>query len=222
MEKIHGYLEKDVKGLIEFLQNRKKGSLSSLFSEYATLNGKSQGTIRNLYYAMAKRSREDGEFCRKYLDGKPLLVSKIKEFDSADELELVRKVVLGNIEGKSVRKSMTELANGDGTLALRYQNKFRNIAKTKPELIRKIEEEIGDRGLGEQNFLEISDRENRIVNLKREINGLVDRIGEGLRRENLRLKRRVAILENENLRLFKKLAEKNKLERQKDEGLFLS
>lgn len=214
MEKIYGYKEKDIRGLVEFLQTRKNGSLTGLFDEYARQNGKSQGTVRNLYYALAKKSREDGEFCKKYLDGKPLSVAKIKEFDERDEIELIRKVVSGGMEGKSVRKTIFEFSGGDATLALRYQNKYRNLAKTKPELINKVEKEFS---LNEKEVVkrkvEPVDKGFLIIKLKREINGLVDRIGEGLRRENQRLKKRIAILETENVRLFRLLADKNKKEK---------
>lgn len=214
MEKIYGYKEKDIRGLVEFLQTRKNGSLTGLFDEYARQNGKSQGTVRNLYYALAKKSREDGEFCKKYLDGKPLSVAKIKEFDERDEIELIRKVVSGGMEGKSVRKTIFEFSGGDATLALRYQNKYRNLAKTKPELINKVEKEFS---LNEKEVVkrkvEPVDKGFLIIKLKREINGLVDRIGEGLRRENQRLKKRIAILETENVRLFRLLADRNKKEK---------
>lgn len=214
MEKIYGYKEKDIRGLVEFLQDRKNGSLTGLFDEYARRNGKSQGTVRNLYYALAKKSREDGEFCKKYLDGKPLSVAKIKEFDERDEIELIRKVVSGGMEGKSVRKTIFEFSGGDATLALRYQNKYRNLAKTKPELVNRVEQEFS---LSEKEVVkrkvEPVDKGFLIIKLKREINGLVDRIGEGLKRENQRLKKRIAILETENVRLFRLLADKNKNEK---------
>ena len=81
MEKIYGYKEKDVLGLAEFIKNRGNASLSSVFEKYGLASGKAKGTVRNLYYALAKFSSENQEFCDKYLDGKPLKVSKIIEFN---------------------------------------------------------------------------------------------------------------------------------------------
>ena len=81
MEKIYGYKQDDVELLAEYLKNRRGGSLSKAFSEYGALHNKAKGTVRNLYYALAKKSVEDEQFCNKYFDGVPIKVSKIVEFD---------------------------------------------------------------------------------------------------------------------------------------------
>ncbi len=135
MEKIYGYKEKDVKGLAEFIKSRKNGTLSGAFSEYAIKAGKAQGTVRNLYYAVAKKSIVDDEFCQKYLDGKPLSVSKIESFDENEERKLVSDILKEKLKGRSVRSVILEMAEGDYKKALRYQNKFRNATRANPELI---------------------------------------------------------------------------------------
>ena len=77
MEKIYGYKQDDVVLLAEYLKNRRGGSLSKVFYEYGKMHNKATGTVRNLYYALAKKSAEDEQFCNKYFDGVPLKVSKI-------------------------------------------------------------------------------------------------------------------------------------------------
>jgi hypothetical protein len=67
MEKIYGYKEKDVIGLAEFLKKKGTLNLSETFVEYGRENGKAKGTVRNLYYALAKRSNFDKEFCQNTL-----------------------------------------------------------------------------------------------------------------------------------------------------------
>ena len=89
MNKIYGYKEKDVVGLAQFLLERDKGSLSSKFNEYAMLSGKAKGTVRNLYYALAKKSKEDKDFCNKILNGKQLNVGKIVEFSESEEKQFI-------------------------------------------------------------------------------------------------------------------------------------
>ena len=100
MEKIYGYKEKDIIGLAQFLKQNANKSLTSVFNEYALINGKAQGTVRNLYYALAKRSLIDNDFCNKYLQGKPITVSKITQFDGDEQTKLLEQVVIAKQQGK--------------------------------------------------------------------------------------------------------------------------
>ena len=206
MEKIYGYKEKDVVGLAEFLKNKGALNLSETFIEYGKENGKAKGTVRNLYYALAKKSNTDKDFCQKYFDGKPLKVSKIVEFNKDEEKELIKKILLKKEEGMSVRSAIMELSDGDAKKALRYQNKFRNALKHNPKLIAEIVMELkeeghsvsmGKAGAGAINLI----TETQFKRLKTEINGMVGRIAESVRKENEYLKNRVGILERENLKL---------------------
>lgn len=206
MNKIYGYKEQDVLGLAEFLKERKNRSLTQTFEMYSLKSGKAKGTVRNLYYALAKHSNTDKEFCDKYLDGKPLSVSRIENFSETEEKELIKKVLTGRKDGRSARSVIMDLAGGDGKTALRYQNKFRNAIKNKPKMIDEVMSELDikyDKPLDQKS-------ENSCINLvsdvqfrriKTEINGLVERIALKTKRENQRLKERVVVLERENLRL---------------------
>ena len=206
MNKIYGYKEQDVIALAEFIKDRGNKSLSQTFREFAELHGKAQGTVRNLYYALAKLSKEDEGFCLKYLNGKPLSVSKIEGFTEEEEKDLVKKVLIGRGDGVSARGVIMSLSNGDGKIALRLQNKFRNAIKNKPRLVAEVVKELKDEGktVGATNEKESSldlISERQMLKLKREINGLVGRIAIKVRRENEYLKERVNCLERENLRL---------------------
>lgn len=206
MNKIYGYKEQDVLGLAEFLRERKTRSLAQVFELYSIKSGKAKGTVRNLYYALAKLSRTDAEFCQKYLDGKPLCVSKIQNFSDKEERLLVKTILLGQRDGRSARGVIMELAKGDGKIALRYQNKFRNAVKNKPKMIAEIVSElkIKDKSMPEnvvQSEIPAFISEAQFSRIKNEINGLVGRIALKTKRENQRLKERVEILERENLRL---------------------
>ena len=208
MQKIYGYKEKDVIALANQIKNRTNQSLSDLFREFAKTHGKSKGTVRNLYYALAKRSNTDAEFCKKYLDGKPISVSKIVEFNNLDERALIKKILTYKLNGKSVRSAVMDLANGDGKLALRYQNKFRNIIKNKKQLVNDIVLELkaDKKALGidtlthnRQPLRKISDAEFSAV--KDSIDSLIFKISEKERKENAYLKERVSMLEMENIKL---------------------
>ncbi len=206
MNKIYGYKERDILGLAKFLEKRGSKPLTETFFEYAKLSGKAKGTVRNLYYALAKRSREDKEFCDKFLGGKPLEVQTIEGFSEAEEREVIKRVLLGQNEGRSVRSVIMEITEGDAKKALRYQNKYRNALKNKPNLIAELLAELKIQSPSvnkpSQEMIKdglISDVE--LKKIKSEINGLVGRIALKTHRENLRLKERVNILERENLRL---------------------
>ena len=207
MEKIYGYKKSDVLGLIEYLKRSEGVSLSKAFEGYANLTGKAKGTVRNLYYAVAKTSRTDEEFCQKYLGGKPLDVGEIVEFTDAEEAELIREILIKRKGGKSIRNVINQLASGDAKLALRYQNKFRNALKNKPELIKKVVENLKKEGvevsLPEKRKETDNISSSQIERLKKEINDLFERVTLKVKYENKCLKERVYALENENTRLKK-------------------
>ncbi len=205
MEKIYGYKEKDIVCLAEFLKLRNNQSLSKVFESYGEKFGKAKGTVRNLYYAVAKRSAEDSEFCNKYLDGKPLSVGKIIEFGEKEESDLIKKVLIAKLKGRSARSCVMDLAEGDAKIALRYQNKFRNAVKQKPQLIKDITKQLANEGY---DITKLNDRSEKQVisdenfeRLKDAINLMVAKIAVRERKENQELKERVSALEKENLRL---------------------
>lgn len=215
MEKIYGYKEKDIIGLAEFLKDRGGESLSSTFTKYALINGKAKGTIRNLYYALAKRSNIDKEFCDKYFGGKPIQINNVVEFDEQEEKNLVKKILVERQDGKSVRSIIMELADGNARLALRYQNKFRNLLKNKPHLIAEVVSEIKIEGKCDvlrsmEKQADSPITEQQFNRLKAEIDALISRISSKLKKENEYLKERIGILENENLKLMSLLYGKEK------------
>lgn len=212
MQKIYGYKDKDVKGLARFITERKSGSLTEAFGEYAKATGKARGTVRNMYYALAKLSVRDKDFCDEYLGGKSLDVEKIVSFCEEEERLLVEKVLCGGAKGKSVRRVIMEMTGGDAKKALRFQNKYRAIVKNKPEFIEKVRTELLQKGelsphtQGKRAFKVVPGGgmvlpESQLKRLKEEINGLMLRVAAGVRKENALLKDKLAALETENLRL---------------------
>lgn len=193
MKKIYGFREKDVIGLAEFIKNRKGEPLVEIFNQYALQSKKASGTIRNLYYALAKFSAQDENFKNKYLNGVSISVEKREEFSSEQEREIIKKILLKKKEGYSIRKSINLLTGGDEKKALRYQNKYRAVVKNKPELINSIVEEIR-RETKDETFgiykpkAQIKINEVQYNRLKKEINNLLDRCTLSIKKENLTLK----------------------------------
>jgi hypothetical protein len=206
MNKIYGYKEQDVVGLAEFIKDKNNRSLVSLFDEYGRQKGKAKGTVRNLYYAIARRSLIDDDFCKKYLGGQPCKVEKVVHFSSDKERELVKKIILERTQGKSVRGAIRTISKGDEQLALRYQNKYRTVVENKRELIEQVVLELQREGvdveLGEiikdkkrgdlsgvsKKKLNLSDIQKAMKRLKTELDKSQKRI-EFLQQENCKLKK---------------------------------
>ena len=193
MEKIYGYKQDDVELLAEYLKNRRGGSLSKAFSEYGALHNKAKGTVRNLYYALAKKSVEDEQFCNKYFDGVPIKVSKIVEFDLDEESRLIKQILMGRANGNSVRSVIMQIADGDAKKALRYQNKYRNALKNKPQLIEKIYNQLKEDGVDLSLIEPNKTKESAVISdeqinqIKKGIDALVGKISIKIKKENLRL-----------------------------------
>lgn len=206
MDKIYGFKQDDVKKFIKYLDRRNGQPLTQVFSDYAKSHGKSKGTVRNMYYAVARRSQEDKDFSDKYLGGRQISVQKVAEFNADEERSLIKSVLEGKKTGKSVRSVINEMACGDKKLALRYQNKYRNALKSKQTLIAEVAEEINAK-TGENTPYEATaaTQEMQIKRLQNEINGLLDRLTGKLKKENEYLRIRLNKVEIENLRLRKAL-----------------
>ena len=200
MKKIYGFKTQDVIGLIDCINNSRGESLSQIFSKYANLTKKSKGTIRNLYYSIAKLSASDEDFSKTYLNGKVIEVEKKEDFSSIEERKLIEDILTLKGEGKSVRKAVGILAKGDERLALRYQNKFRATIKSKPKMVNEI---IG--ALLKKNpslRLSTHNQENKFLEkrVKIEIDKLFDRVFMELKKENSILKEKIIALETRLLK----------------------
>lgn len=133
-------------------------------------------------------------------------MQKISEFKDEEERELVKKILLGKKEGKSARKIIGELSDGDEKTALRYQNKYRNVLKNKQPLVGEIAAEIrAESGVFvdpvgiKSNTRLVPD--TMLRRLQNEINSLLDRVTGKLKQENAYLRERLGELEVENIRL---------------------
>ena len=194
MSKIYGFKESDVKRLFDFLQKNEGLPLTEIFLKYGIKYGKSKGTVRNLYYAMAKKSREDKKFRDEFLGGRIFEVKVNLKFGENEGRLLVEKILQGRAQGKSVRKVVNEMAGGDKRLALRFQNKFRSETKygrTKPAFA----------------IAGACVPDGYLTGLKREINGLYDRLFNKLKKENEELKKSLAIEQLKNKKLSQTLKE---------------
>lgn len=210
MNKLYGYKDKEVLEFISFLQSKKPNNLKKAFNDFAEQKGKSAGTVRNMYYSIAKKSREDKEFRDEFLGGKEICVGKIEKFSAEEEKELIKNVLNKKSAGFSVRKAIMDLSNGDDKLCLRYQNKFRNVIKSNPALVNKDYSAARlDKTDAQIKNEKIIVTDVTLIRLKKEINFLVERLTKNVKEENKTLKDKIILLELENLKLKRELQKEN-------------
>ena len=195
MNKINGYTEEEAKNLVEYIKEgkRKGKTLTYLFATYGLEHGRAKGSVRNYYYALMKNEKQD-ERIVKLLDGSSLSVEKIKEFSPEETDDVLRSILKEKSKGISVRKAIFNLSGGDDKLMLRLQNKYRNMLKKQPEKIAEVAKEMGfdeeaQRLTSAKNREKaLPDRDFLRRRLESEINALYDRLAQGLKEENERLR----------------------------------
>ena len=116
-------------------------SLRSVFDQLGQELGRKPNSIRNFYYAQIRSQGGDSM-------GRALPF----ETFSQDEVEqLVRSVLTARAQGMSVRACVRKLADGDRTLMLRYQNKYRSTVRSRPELVRRVMAQLTEEGVAYVN-----------------------------------------------------------------------
>ena len=164
-------------------------SLTAVFADFAARTGRARGGIRNLYYAILKESKTDRDLQNRYPSLKRLKAERNSAFSKEEEESLFESVTRGVRSGKSVRKTIRELSGGDEKIALRYQNKYRNILK---------------KARGGENYARQKGEPDYMA-LRRAIDDLFERIlkqksikEDRLKRENEALKEKIRSLGGEN------------------------
>lgn len=109
--------------------------LKQVFDEIARKTGRRPNSIRNYYYAQAQK-REGAVHTQRFVP-----------FEEDEVHVLLDRVLRARAEGRSVRSCLTEMAQGDHRLMLRYQNKYRSILKSRPELVRETVEALEKEGV---------------------------------------------------------------------------
>jgi len=103
-------------------------SMRSVFEEIAQLSGRRPNSVRNYYYARVKT--DEG----KTISHNPAFVP----FTPEESRQLLADVLSAQAVGESVRACTLRLAGGDNRRMLRYQNKYRQLIKSDPALVRGV------------------------------------------------------------------------------------
>ncbi len=101
--------------------------LKRVFETVAQKTRRKPNSVRNYYYMKVK---ETGE-----IEQKP---STFTPFTKEEIYTLLRTLLASGAKGESIRGASLRLAEGDKTLMLRYQNKYRSLIKNGRPLVEKV------------------------------------------------------------------------------------
>lgn len=111
--------------------------LRAVFETLAHDLGRKPNSIRNYYYACLHQ-QPDTQLHRS---------SPFMAFTPEETHELLRQVLMARGRGASVRSCVMQMANGDRSKMLRYQNKYRTLLRTRPDMIAAVRSELMMEGL---------------------------------------------------------------------------
>jgi len=97
--------------------------LRNVFETVAHSTGRKPNSVRNYYYTNMKTGTTPPEIAS-------LRVLPFMPFREGEAENLLRSVLTARSRGESVRACVLKLANGDRSLMLRYQNKYRALLRT--------------------------------------------------------------------------------------------
>lgn len=204
--------DEEIKKLFAFVEEGKEKHLSLLeiFKNYATLSGRKPNSVRNYYYLElcelqnnAQKQKRLGINLEKH--------EKIKQtpFDENEEKDVVKSILRLCGKGASVRRACLELSGGDLGKMIRFQNKYRNVLKNNPSLIRACVEELRGEGVECKIEMHTAPRPNNVLVMPKQ-KELSDKDIEALFMGLVRLVKRVACEQAESQnRIANKVASDN-------------
>jgi len=110
--------------------------LKQVFERIAEKTGRRPNSIRNYYYAQVRQREGENHHTARFVP-----------FTEPEVETLVEQVLRARARGQSVRACLQELSRGDHSLMLRYQNKYRSVLKSRPELIDQTIERLRGEGV---------------------------------------------------------------------------
>lgn len=116
--------------------NASGAPLRSVFESLSDDLGRRPNSIRNYYYACLRQQPDAAQ-----------RTPAFQPFTPEETHELLRQVLIARGKGISVRACVMALSQGSHSRMLRYQNKYRTILKTRPEMIAQVCEELKAEGL---------------------------------------------------------------------------
>lgn len=116
--------------------------LKSAFDRMARITGRKSNSIRNYYYIRI-RDEDIATLYESYVGQTAAFVP----FTDGEVREMLKKLLVDQAKGMSVRASTMELGHGDTTSMLRYQNKYRSVIKSNREIVESVLDELARSGI---------------------------------------------------------------------------
>jgi len=126
--------DEEVKTLFKFVEIKKSEGepLIKIFNDYAQCTKRHQNSVRNYYYTEIKRlAKNNGRLQKLGINLNGHIAKEAKPFTSEETQSIVKAIDQKIKNGYSVRRACLELAGGDATKMVRFQNKYRAQQKTK-------------------------------------------------------------------------------------------
>lgn len=136
-KKILGWEIREINNFLQFVLDNRQKSLSQIFYLWAKNNGRERFSVRNYFYKLL-RVLEKNESYKTLFDFDLNLIFDFvgsKHFNEEQNKQLLF-AVLPTKNQPSVRKACLNLAGGDQSLMLKYQNKYRQLLKNDKELVK--------------------------------------------------------------------------------------
>ena len=180
-------------------------SLSNVFEEFAKEKNMSAGSVRNLYYKIVGGKEK---FFNDIGVPEKLKPAFIKEFNESETRFLIKKILNEKTKGMSVRQTVLNLASGNSSLALRYQNKYRNALIFNKNIVLEIIAEIkADRGDCYNPYINRKSKSYKF--LEKSVDGFIDKIYRSFEKTQAELIDKINLLQQENSELKKALNSSN-------------
>ena len=145
---------------VEKYKNENK-SLLDAFKEFAKKSNRKPNSVRNYYYLEIRELSQNIERQKKLgIDLSNHKVNFSDKFSEEETKSLIKEILRQKCMGVSVRKSCLNLADGDLSKMVRFQNKFRNISATNRKLYEQCLSELKIEGL------EIKSEKRNVVYMK--------------------------------------------------------
>ena len=128
-------------------QEEKKG-LMWAFIKLSEESGRSVNSIRNYYYSQLKMF----ELVPKLAEDLGITIAnsnrtQFELFKNTEIDELVKSILIGKANGKSVRATIAHLSDGDSKLGLRLQNKYRSMITHHKSKVNVLMQEMATEGI---------------------------------------------------------------------------
>lgn len=153
MESCSKWKDSEVKKLFLTVEKAKQENKSLLdaFRSYAKKSKRKPNSVRNYYYMEVTSLKENKNRAEKLgIDVSKHDVLSLEKFSNEETKKLVKEILRQKCLGVSIRKACLNLAEGDVSKMVRFQNKFRSVLKTNSNLYNDILCELKTEGLQEK------------------------------------------------------------------------